>query len=596
MIQEAIKNIDCRKYLLPAIQRKFIWDCSQICVLFDSIMRGYPINTFMFWQVTSPEIRKGFRFYQFMEHYCERFEENNRDFDTKGHCADDDGFMAVIDGQQRLNSLYIGLKGTYAYKMPRKWWPSVWDEAILPKRKLYLNLIAKAPDVENEEMMAYDFRFLTVDEYKSAQGKADQWWFEVGDVLTMKSVSIPADVLQVVTEYLEQQGLDGNAYAFKALTRLYFAIRIDRLIHYYKENNQEMDHVLDIFIRTNHGGTPLSFSELLMSIAVANWKNDAREQIDRLIESARVDQRMGFIINRDFVLKASLMLTDANVRFRVSNFSSGQVEEIERKWDDIRVCLIETFRLVHDLGFRDDTLRAKNAVIPIACYLFHKNRNTAVGEQGLFKSINNLAYHAQERKVIRKWLARSLLKGVFGGQGDAVLTKLRETIKANLGGTVFPLTAIADVYRGTPKSLDFDDDYIDRLLTTQKEDGSCFLIISLLSPDLDYTRSLDIDHLHPAAAFTNERLDACDFLKSDFQLRSFYENEENWNSVVNLQLLDSSKNRSKQDMSLIDWVDSPNGPRITDLNIDPGTDLTFSAFKEFIEARARLLKNLLKAL
>jgi hypothetical protein len=91
-------------------------------------------------------------------------------------------------------------------------------------------------------------------------------------------------------------------------------------------------------------------------------------------------------------------------------------------------------------------------------------------------------------------------------------------------------------------------------------------------------------------------LDACDFLKSDFQLRSFYENEENWNSVVNLQLLDSSKNRSKQDMSLIDWVDSPNGPRITDLNIDPGTDLTFSAFKEFIEARARLLKNLLKAL
>ena len=327
-IQEAIKNIDCRKYLLPAIQRKFTWNCSQICVLFDSIMRGYPINTFMFWQVTSPEIRKGFRFYQFLEHYCERFEENNRDFDTKGHCNDDDGFVAVIDGQQRLNSLYLGLKGTYAYKMPRKWWPTVWDETVLPKRRLYLNLITKVPDEENEEMMAYDFRFLTADEYKSAHGKNDQWWFEVGNVLTMKAVSTPADVLEVVTEYLLQQRLAGNAYAFKALTRLYFAIRMDRLIHYYRENEQEMDHVLDIFIRTNHGGTPLSFSDLLMSIAVANWKNDAREQIDSLIESVRVDKRMGFIINRDFVLKASLMLTDANVRFRVSNFSSSRLMKL----------------------------------------------------------------------------------------------------------------------------------------------------------------------------------------------------------------------------------------------------------------------------
>ena len=64
-IGKAIQNIVSRRYLLPSIQRKFTWSTSQIEVLFDSIMRGYPINTFMFWEVTDAEVKSNFRFYQF---------------------------------------------------------------------------------------------------------------------------------------------------------------------------------------------------------------------------------------------------------------------------------------------------------------------------------------------------------------------------------------------------------------------------------------------------------------------------------------------------------------------------------------------------
>lgn len=102
-IGKAINNIVSRRYLLPAIQRKFTWSTAQIEVLFDSIMRGYPINTFMFWEVTDAKVTANLCFYQFLEKYCERFGENNPDFDTKGHGT----FHAVIDGQQRLTSLYI---------------------------------------------------------------------------------------------------------------------------------------------------------------------------------------------------------------------------------------------------------------------------------------------------------------------------------------------------------------------------------------------------------------------------------------------------------------------------------------------------------
>ena len=56
-IKEAIENIDKNIYLLPAIQRKFVWSPEQIESLFDSIMRKYPINSLMLWQITSDEIK-----------------------------------------------------------------------------------------------------------------------------------------------------------------------------------------------------------------------------------------------------------------------------------------------------------------------------------------------------------------------------------------------------------------------------------------------------------------------------------------------------------------------------------------------------------
>ena len=68
-IKEAIDHIDRQEYLLPSIQRKFVWSASQIETLFDSIMRGYPINSFMFWHIQDAGIKKDFKFYKFLSAY-----------------------------------------------------------------------------------------------------------------------------------------------------------------------------------------------------------------------------------------------------------------------------------------------------------------------------------------------------------------------------------------------------------------------------------------------------------------------------------------------------------------------------------------------
>ncbi|MGK3219146.1 hypothetical protein ACSLSV_27290, partial [Klebsiella pneumoniae] len=121
-------------------------------------------------------------------------------------------------------------------------------------------------------------------------------------------------------------------FSRKTLLKLYTKIRTENLIHYFNESSQDIDHVLDVFIRTNSGGTKLEFSDLLMSIAVAHWQGDFRRELDELTKNIHQNNEMGFYIERDWFLKTSLMLIDSDVRFKVKNFTSEEVGKIQQQW------------------------------------------------------------------------------------------------------------------------------------------------------------------------------------------------------------------------------------------------------------------------
>ncbi|WP_022909113.1 DUF262 domain-containing protein [Aestuariimicrobium kwangyangense] len=589
-IESAMRSIAERRYLLPSIQRKFTWDMDQVCRLFDSIMRHYPINSLMLWKVDAAEIRTGFRFYEFLTKYAERYAENNPDFDTKGHGE----FFAVIDGQQRLTSLYIGLKGTYAVKRPRAWWPKAYDPAILPPRTLHLNLAKPLDPEQNDDQLTFEFQFLTVDALAKKPKDSENLWFEVGEILQFPAVETDDEILDHVMEYLDRAGHGTNSFARKTLLRLYFAIRREATLNYFVEESQDIGRVLDIFIRTNEGGTPLRFSDLLMSIMSANWE-DARDRVDEVVNLVRVE--FGFSIDRDLIMKAAVMITDADVHFQARNFDAGNVDRIKGSWDDIRDAVVATFRLIASFGLNDASLRSKNAVLPIAYYLFHKGRDSTTGARGRFGTINTPTAHRGDRMTIRTWLMMSLLRGVFGRSADSLLIGLRRIIRDNINDPEgFPLDQIVAEYLGRPRDLTFDDGFVDRLLTTQKDDPTCYSILALLQPDVDIQQQLHADHLHPAADFRAERLDKRSFLEGDLELRAFYENRSNWNGICNLWLLTENENTSKQDKPLQDWLEPRLGRTTLDPLIPPGASLDFADFKDFVERRRALLKRKLQAL
>ena len=206
-IADVMKEISNNRYVLPAIQREFVWNTNQIEKLFDSIMRDYPIGGFLFWEL--PKSRyTSYHFYSFLKNYHEKAASHNSPIDLKGN----DYTMAILDGQQRLTSLYIGLKGTYAYKLPNK--RKANDDAY-PERKLYLNLVEKAPD-DSENL--YDFRFLT--SYEVVKD-SHHYWFEVGSVLEMPNL---ADVNKYINRNIYKDSRydeDQGDFATDVISKLY---------------------------------------------------------------------------------------------------------------------------------------------------------------------------------------------------------------------------------------------------------------------------------------------------------------------------------------------------------------------------------------
>ena len=230
-IAKALENIQSTDYVLPAIQREFVWKPNQITALFDSLMRGYPIGTFLFWIVD--EDRFGdFKSYEFLDHYHER----DRRYNPPTTIVNKKGVIAILDGQQRLTALNIGLRGSYAWKIKYGRWA---DDLSFPKRKLYLNLLSPA-EMRTDIELKYDFRFLTDNRAENPQ--SGEHWLLVSEVLNWQD-------LEQVMDYLEEHSLWGKRFPRKCLSQLLSIIQKDKLITAYHEEEQDIDKVLNIFIR-----------------------------------------------------------------------------------------------------------------------------------------------------------------------------------------------------------------------------------------------------------------------------------------------------------------------------------------------------------
>lgn len=594
-IQNIVKDIEFEKAYLPAIQRKFVWPRWKIEQLFDSLLRGYPISSFLFWELKS-EKANDYVFYSFLKNYDERKPNNIRKSGAFLHPE----IIGVLDGQQRLSSMYLGLQGSHRERL--KHHRSFGDHAY-PETFMYLNLLSLPYEEVNGELdinrdINFEFRFLTLHEASQINHRNENGeiipclWFKTGTVLQWSEdpdIDSIYDALQEKSSDSDQQKaiLDSKRFIKKALRDLHIRICDEKLINYFKVTKDDLDDILKIFIRVNSGGTILSKTDLLFSTIVATWE-DGRDEIEAFIKSLN-SKGDRFSFNNDFLMRACLVLSDLPVLFKVNSFKSENVELIKNNWAGIKCALTRIVDLLVSFGFNSSVLTSQNAIIILAYHYMKGGSNSEASKQAM-----------------RMYLLHASLKNVYGGQGDQVIASFRNYLrvettpkKYQLKSAEFDFSGLLGLKLPANKTLKISEEDVDDFLLYRKGANS-FFVLSLLYPNLRFNQvHFHQDHIHPDSGFSESKLKSTTIDPSKWAVL-----REIKDTIPNLQIMEGRQNESKNSSAFKIWVngqDSTGRKNVSDLskfcadNYIPETiDFEFNCFEDFYNERKKLIKKELK--
>lgn len=531
-LSELLDMLSHNKLILPAFQREFVWKPKQIEDLFDSLMRDFPINTLMLWNLYQDSlVNQPIDFYSFLDEKYEKQMVNDSIGKQKLQSLGD--VKAVIDGQQRLTALNIGLRGTYDGK------------------QLCLRI-----DQKNDDD-SYCFKFLD-DKQLARRQKNHETWMCVKEIVGA-SPTIMYDVPK-------RFHLEGNKETPEIVSRLYATYNNLKIYYFDVQNQQDIDDVIDVFVRCNSGGTALSRGNLLLSVLTMYWAN-AREQVENIIKDIKA---LGYTIDKDWVIKAFLMLLDKNLKMSVANISSDVCKSIEGNYELIRNAINRAFESVKYMQLKGEALRSKIAVLPIAYYIFKNNLQNA--------SFNNCSAKSEDFLLMRKYLFCAILNGMFDAASDDKLSGIRGILKKGLSS--YPYKELAQKYE---LFLALSDKRIEELLQIRKSKAFTVLnILYALNGDELSDVVYDVDHLHAVKLCKEQKINVADY-----------------DTLPNLQLLEHKLNISKSKQPLVDWdakykKTRPNW-KLYSL-IPENVSLDLSEFAVFIEERKNMLTRMFQQL
>lgn len=561
-IRTIIDDVNCRRLYLPAIQRKYVWGNNQITRLMDSIMLGYPIGTFLFWKVKKDTInKKEYSMYEFIKDYHERdLYKNPAAPQPFPIGSGDETLWAVLDGQQRLTSLYIALQGSMSRKLPNKRWKN--DDAF-PKKELYFNLHSQ-PDADED--ISYEFRFMTSDD--ASKNKDDSLWYLVKDILKYSQD-------ELVTELIMPNGWGTDKIAMKNISLLHTRLVGAEIINYFEIEADSIDSVLDIFVRVNSGGTVLSKSDLLFSTIVSHW-DKARDEIDKLLSEIN-KMGEGFKFSNDFIMRTCLYVLDMSVTLKVETFKKDSVIKIRDNWDSIRKAIKQTVSVLNDFGFNSENILSYVAVSPMVYYLYKGGK-----------------LDASSKSELRKYIVIVQVKQIFGTASNSALTSIREALKAAPVDS-FSMSKLKNIRFTGDRNLRYTEDEIDAMFDTYEIGAYTFMILSLLYPNLKYSqKGFHQDHMHPHSSFEEDKIKnlvMVDGKPLDDSTKEEWKRKRN--TLANLQLLEGRENESKNATALVDWLQvKENIENAKYLPADISYEL--SNFDEFMKQRQKLMSDALK--
>jgi hypothetical protein len=530
-------------FWLPNIQRPFVWSEEQICRLFDSILREYPISTLLIWKTTS-----GLRRRKFIDNWKKglRLSDFYVPEDDKKKCL-------VLDGQQRLQSLFIALHGSY------------------DGLELHFNILSG--EVAAPDDVKYQFKFLD-------SATAVFPWVKFKELIftTKKKREVMDGLKESAGRELttaEANKLDDHLDLVDRTFKMDEAVTYQELDSIDNPSLYSEDDVVEVFIRANSGGTKLGKSDLLFSLLNATWEV-ANDQMEVVLESLN---KHGFAFTRDFVLKVCLVLLDQGAGYKVEKFrKAGVREKIEAEWDNISAAMRDVLDYVRGKTFIqcDKALPAYTALIPLVYvrYCYPDAWKKAVG--------------------MDSYLLRSLLAAAYGGSSDSLLDAVVKKIKES---KTFDVDEVFGVLRTQGRSLELTE---DRLWTMGYGNNNIHLLFNLWYRDFNHTPAYEnnfpqIDHIFPQSALRKFKVQNPSTGRHD--LLKYRDPERN--QLANCMLLSREENGAggKTDTLPEVWFADKSPEYLAKHLIPTDPELwKMDRFEDFISARKVLIREKFKGI
>ena len=549
-IYEALQNINNGKYVMPAFQRQYVWSMEQIEKLWDSILLGYPIATFLFWKIDEDNTSWDTYFCKFLQavtfsssKIADNINFGLSNVDTK--LSD----TAILDGQQRLTSLYISLFGqTY---IREKYAKKKTIGGTVAKLYINLNKWNKLNDEINEyNTKQYDIRFT------DKIGILNNGYFLIRNIINAKiqdKQTRQSEIEKIISDIKP----DDINHANNILNNLAEKIYDEKLINYTEICGLQQDNALEMFVRFNSGGKALKPSEITMSILEAYWPN-ARTEIGRLLTDSYAD------FGTDFIIRAALMLY-GNVEKTIINKQIS--DNLSNNWQNFRKALRNLEKFLSDNNIAISRFSGTwNVLLPLI-YLIYKNHE--------YDKLN---------KEMKAYLIRAILFNFFNSGTKGKLQKMKKRISDN--GNELTLDILNDM-----QEFRITDSRIEDILNSEKGSRVTYEALYYINLDwLDNNIKCEQDHLHPANSFSDDNLKPMGINFSEWK-----EWKGNRNRLPNLHRLEGRENSSKSDMPLDYYVNTMTNEQkrifYKQALVNHDISLEFDNFGRFYHKRKEALRN-----
>lgn len=551
-IYEALENIKNGKYVMPAFQRQYVWNMEQIEKLWDSILLDYPIATFLFWHVDDDNVSWDTYFCNFLSEVS--FDSRKQAVSVNYELSNINVKItdtAVLDGQQRLTSLFLSLLGQAYVKQKYARRTTVGGTVV--KLVIELNKHKLTVDEEEYNSKKYDIKFT------EKVGKLSPTQFEIKEILgskfqdeTTREQAIEAAIVNVPA--------DSKDYARGILNKLSNKIFVEKLIRYTEIQNMNQDDALEMFVRFNSGGKALKKHEITMSILEAYWPN-AKTEFGRLL----VDSYEGF--GSDFIVRSALMLYGDVIK---SNINKQIAEDLKNNWQDFKKALKKLETVLKGMKIEVSRFASSwNVLLPIIYFIYY-NPDYA----------NNL-------DGIKAYLIRAVLFTYFQ---SGTTSKLQQ-MKSNINNNEYEITI--DMLEQM-NDLRVTDGKIDDIINSEKGSRVAGEALYFLGIDwINKTFKYEQDHLHPYDRFDSTK-------PISVSMEDWRRWRGNRNRLPNLQLLEGRSNSSKNAMRLVDYYNDMNDEQRAmfrkEALIPDDVSLELENFEDFYEKRKELLTTKIRQL